>query len=172
MEIQQTARNSSARSSSSLNRKAWRAFTRWLMHNGFESCQLCGNKKNLTFDHIWPWIRGGGNEMENMAILCKTCNEKKGSRVSEVQLKHCEWPNRNLREKTFIELEIGDHTMYGFVVKLDYIYVDDKDIVIVKFEGDCPMLEISRLLRKDKKFAETHTVSRAFYSKIYMYPGA
>lgn len=169
METVAVKRNNTSRGSSSLNRKSWRAFTRWLMDHGYESCQICGVKDNLTFDHIFPWIRGGTNEMHNMAILCKSCNEGKGSRI--VKLDHCVWPNPHLPEKRFVDLVVGDRTMFGIVAALQYISVDNKDIVIAKFSGYCPMLEISRLLRKDKKFKETNIVSRTFNTKICMYPG-
>lgn len=35
----------------------------------------CGSKHLIECDHIIPWSRGGGNEPENMRLLCKTHNQ-------------------------------------------------------------------------------------------------
>ena len=42
-------------------------------------CLKCGSDKNLTVDHILPISKGGGNEFNNLQILCKKCNSLKGS---------------------------------------------------------------------------------------------
>lgn len=48
------------------------------------SCAYCGKvfttPKEATVDHIFPRIKGGTNEMENIVFACKTCNSSKGDR--------------------------------------------------------------------------------------------
>jgi len=44
-------------------------------------CCFCGTKDNLTIDHIIPLIKGGGNSIQNLQLLCKICNSKKGSKI-------------------------------------------------------------------------------------------
>ena len=44
------------------------------------TCKMCESKSNLTIDHIIPVVRGGGDEIENLQCLCKSCNSKKGSK--------------------------------------------------------------------------------------------
>ena len=44
------------------------------------SCAYCGSKKNLEIDHIKPVSKGGGNNIENLQILCRKCNKAKGDR--------------------------------------------------------------------------------------------
>lgn len=44
-----------------------------------EKCVLCGSAGELQFDHILPVSRGGGNQIENVRILCRACNLKKGA---------------------------------------------------------------------------------------------
>lgn len=45
-------------------------------------CVLCGSHENLHLDHIIPFSQGGGNQPENLRVLCQTCNLKKGAGIS------------------------------------------------------------------------------------------
>ena len=47
--------------------------------DGFH-CQHCHATKGLTIDHITPLIRGGTNDPDNLQLLCKTCNSRKGDK--------------------------------------------------------------------------------------------
>jgi 5-methylcytosine-specific restriction endonuclease McrA len=43
-------------------------------------CHFCGNSyspEELTMDHIIPIIRGGKTTKNNVAVVCKECNNKK-----------------------------------------------------------------------------------------------
>lgn len=37
-------------------------------------CQLCGSEENLQFDHIYPVKLGGQGTLENLQLLCQSCN--------------------------------------------------------------------------------------------------
>jgi 5-methylcytosine-specific restriction endonuclease McrA len=57
------------------------AFTRFNLFLRDEfSCQYCGSKNDLTFDHVVPRARGGITSWENVVAACGPCNLKKGSR--------------------------------------------------------------------------------------------
>lgn len=57
------------------------AFTRFNLFLRDEfSCQYCGAKGDLTFDHVVPRARGGVTSWENVVAACSRCNLKKGSR--------------------------------------------------------------------------------------------
>ena len=42
------------------------------------TCQYCGDKKDLTFDHLVPKSKGGITDWENVVTACSTCNVRKG----------------------------------------------------------------------------------------------
>ena len=45
------------------------------------TCQYCGDSRNLTIDHVLPRSRGGADSWENLVTACDTCNVEKGSRT-------------------------------------------------------------------------------------------
>lgn len=61
-----------------------------LERNGF-TCQLCGrtggdpdptdpaSKVRLVIDHLTPISHGGGNERENLRVLCSACNQARSN---------------------------------------------------------------------------------------------
>lgn len=44
-------------------------------------CVWCDNPDDLTLDHIFPWSRGGPDIVDNLRVLCRSCNSRKGARV-------------------------------------------------------------------------------------------
>ena len=44
-------------------------------------CVLCSKAARLHFDHDIPIAEGGGNTVENIRLLCESCNLKKGSKI-------------------------------------------------------------------------------------------
>ena len=45
------------------------------------TCQYCGDRKDLTFDHLLPKSRGGLTDWENVVTACSTCNVQKGGNL-------------------------------------------------------------------------------------------
>lgn len=37
-------------------------------------CAYCGSTENLHIDHVLPVFRGGSPELENLQVLCRSCN--------------------------------------------------------------------------------------------------
>lgn len=56
-------------------------------HNIFKrdsnSCSYCGNKRDLTLDHVVPKSRGGKTSWTNLTTACRRCNTKKGNLTPE-----------------------------------------------------------------------------------------
>lgn len=58
------------------------AFTRFNLFLRDEfSCQYCGAKQDLTFDHVLPRKLGGVTSWENVVAACAPCNLRKGSQT-------------------------------------------------------------------------------------------
>ena len=44
-------------------------------------CVECGSTFGIQYDHLIPWSMGGADTVENLQILCTTCNQSKGATV-------------------------------------------------------------------------------------------
>ncbi|NOX72130.1 MAG: HNH endonuclease [Alphaproteobacteria bacterium] len=58
------------------------AFTRFNLFLRDEfTCQYCGSRGDMTFDHVIPRARGGKTIWENVVAACGPCNLRKGSKL-------------------------------------------------------------------------------------------
>jgi 5-methylcytosine-specific restriction endonuclease McrA len=58
------------------------AFTRFNLFLRDEfSCQYCGGRRDLTFDHVIPRAHGGVTSWQNVVAACAPCNLRKGSQT-------------------------------------------------------------------------------------------
>lgn len=65
------------------------AFTRFnvFLRDRF-SCQYCGTRDELTFDHVVPRSKGGLTTWENVVAACSPCNLRKGDKMPSVADMH------------------------------------------------------------------------------------
>ncbi len=61
------------------------AFTRFnvFLRDRF-SCQYCGSRDDLTFDHVIPRSKGGLTRWDNVVTACAPCNLAKGNMLPRV----------------------------------------------------------------------------------------
>jgi 5-methylcytosine-specific restriction endonuclease McrA len=101
------------------------AFTRFnvFLRDRF-TCQYCGSKDDLTFDHLIPRSRGGQTRWDNVVAACAPCNlEKGGFMPDEVRMHPSQWPYR----PTVFELHRNGRLFppnYLHESWLDYLYWD------------------------------------------------
>lgn len=51
----------------------------WFNESIKNGCIKCGSKEKLSVDHIIPYSKSKDNSLNNLQILCLSCNSKKGS---------------------------------------------------------------------------------------------
>lgn len=130
----------------------WRGLTRWLMNNGYEQCQLCPAKTDLTFDHILPTAQNGKTIRQNLAILCAKCNEAKGNRYM-MELDPIAWPRPSFGQIEIQDLTVEHHTVYGRVTSpaVEHYSNGDKIIIEVPIDGDGITSEIKKTVPRPGK---------------------
>ena len=101
------------------------AFTRFnvFLRDKF-SCQYCGSRDDLTFDHLLPRSRGGRTTWENIVTACARCNLQKGGRTPHEAHMH---PRHRPRRPSAYELQergrrFPPHHLHESW--LDYLYWD------------------------------------------------
>jgi 5-methylcytosine-specific restriction endonuclease McrA len=101
------------------------AFTRFnvFLRDRF-SCQYCGAREELTFDHVIPRARGGMTTWENVVAACSPCNLRKADRLpDQVHM----WPARMPFQPTIGDLHQSGRLFppnYLHESWMDYLYWD------------------------------------------------
>ena len=50
-----------------------------VFQRGGGRCVQCGSNFDIQYDHVIPWSMGRANSIENLQLLCGTCNQSKGA---------------------------------------------------------------------------------------------
>jgi hypothetical protein len=53
-----------------------------VLRRGKGVCADCGSAENIEIDHICPVSRGGKSELDNLQLLCRSCNRRKRAKLS------------------------------------------------------------------------------------------
>lgn len=61
---------------------------RLLFKKNVNVCRLCKTDNNLTVNHIVPKVAGGGDNIENLEILCLACNIKEYHRIVKIAINY------------------------------------------------------------------------------------
>jgi 5-methylcytosine-specific restriction endonuclease McrA len=101
------------------------AFTRFnvFLRDHF-SCQYCGSREDLTFDHLIPRSKGGTTTWKNVVAACSSCNLRKGDRLpADARM----WPTRMPYQPSVSDLHQNGRRFppnYLHESWLDYLYWD------------------------------------------------
>jgi 5-methylcytosine-specific restriction endonuclease McrA len=101
------------------------AFTRFnvFLRDRF-SCQYCGARHDLTFDHLIPRSRGGLTRWDNVVTACAACNLSKGGAMpGDANI----WPSQMPYRPTVFELHRNGRLFppnYLHESWMDYLYWD------------------------------------------------
>ncbi|WP_137391190.1 HNH endonuclease [Rhodoligotrophos defluvii] len=103
------------------------AFTRFnlFLRDRF-TCQYCGARDDLTFDHVIPRSKGGQTTWDNVVAACAPCNLAKGGMLpAQARM----WPARKPVQPTVHELHANGRLFppnYLHESWLDYLYWDSE----------------------------------------------
>ena len=61
-----------------LLRQRYREWYERLTRSYGEYCANCDERQNLVLDHVIPIAKGGLSRLDNLQVLCSTCNRIKG----------------------------------------------------------------------------------------------
>ena len=101
------------------------AFTRFnvFLRDRF-TCQYCGARDDLTFDHVVPRSKGGTTTWENVVAACSPCNLRKADRMPmEAEM----WPLVSPFQPSVIDLHRNGRLFppnYLHESWMDYLYWD------------------------------------------------
>ena len=72
-----------------LNSRRYRGQRERVFNRDGRMCQICGTDEGeMHIDHIIPRKSGGTHDLDNLRVLCKSCNLRKGSMNDGVFLAH------------------------------------------------------------------------------------
>ena len=63
------------------DRRIPKSLREYILKRDNYECKKCGSTLDLHIDHIFPFSRGGGNEPENLQVLCRECNLNKSAKI-------------------------------------------------------------------------------------------
>jgi 5-methylcytosine-specific restriction endonuclease McrA len=70
-----------------LNSRKYRTHKERVFNRDGRTCRYCGSDEEpLHIDHIIPRKRGGTHDLDNLQVLCKSCNLRKSSKEEGVFL--------------------------------------------------------------------------------------
>lgn len=81
-------------------------------------------KEQLTLDHVFPRVKGGENEIDNIIFVCKSCNSSKGKRDL------IEW-------FLLYRNEFPSPFVLGHYLRQVYDYVTKNNLMGLRFENVC-----------------------------------
>ena len=82
--IEEIERNNIDKSTYKFKRREFKKLRNGIFYKLYQTqkcCLYCGTEDNLSVDHILALYNGGSNHINNMQILCRSCNSSKGTKI-------------------------------------------------------------------------------------------
>jgi hypothetical protein len=73
-------------------------------------CVKCNSNENIEYDHIHPVSKGGNSDLDNLQLLCRSCNRKKRAKTAERPSTTLELTSRDTLDMRILETETDEET--------------------------------------------------------------
>ena len=90
-----------------MSRHIPKAIKEAVRHRDGDRCRKCGERTEYPeWDHITPYSKGGPSSIENVQMLCRRCNLKKGAKTLDCRkcggwnahnASYCQWCKASIR---------------------------------------------------------------------------
>lgn len=102
---------------------------------GLEVEKLPHGECHLQLDHINPMSGGGPMRMGNAAILCGPCNNKKGNRITLIELRRKNIEDGRCKEDDLIDLDRVINWEFDMYKRAQGITISRPSAIIIKPDG-------------------------------------
>ncbi len=86
-------------------------------------CSRCGKSvkdEDVEFDHIIPWVKGGSSDENNVMLLCRDCNRKKGKKF----------------EDEYLVESVRDHVLEPVGIEVAWVLIEDIKLAHTLFKEE------------------------------------
>ena len=68
-----------------------------LLESSGYRCQHCNSPYELCADHVYPISKGGNNTIDNIQVLCRSCNSRKSNKTDRMSIRYTTDPSGQIK---------------------------------------------------------------------------